>query len=175
MKKVLLATLAILSMVGTASANIISSTVNISTATSVQYFDFSVTTAGLFNISAEGYTTLGVGYNVDPYIYLFSNSLSTANVIASDDDGGIGLNSLISNISLGLGDYILAISEYDFSLSAAVSGNNEAEINFPGLILATISSQSGVATATNVPEPATLALFGLGLVGFAISRKRKQS
>jgi hypothetical protein len=174
MKKLILAAFVILGFAGTASANVISTTVDISTVTSVQYFNFSVSTAGLFSIDAEGSPTLGAGYDADPYIYLFSNSLSTANVIASDDDAGVGFNSLISNILLGYGDYILAISEFNFSAVAAVTGNNAGGITTPGLIQVTVSSQSGVATSTSVPEPATLALFGLGMLGFAVSRKRKQ-
>jgi hypothetical protein len=174
MKKIILAALTIFSLIGTANANVITSTVDISVANSVQYFNFSVTTAGLFDIAAEGSATLGAGYDADPYIYLFSDSLDVANVLASNDDGGVGFNSLISDLLLGFGDYILAISEFSFSAASAISGNNALNINTPGLIQVTLSSQSGVATSTSVPEPATLALFGLGLLGFAVSRRRKQ-
>jgi hypothetical protein len=141
---------------------------------SVQYFNFSVTTAGTFSIFAEGETTLSSAYNSDPEIFLFSNSLSTGTFIISDDDSGGGLNALISNQLLSTGNYILAISEYTFDLAEAISGANAGSVGDPGLVRITISSNDGIAVGGDTPVPAPLPalLLAFGLVGLAAKRRR---
>ncbi|MCX8048915.1 MAG: DVUA0089 family protein [Methylohalobius sp.] len=139
---------------------------------SVQYISFNVTAAGLFSISAQGQSSLDPDdfWNMDPQIHLFSSSLSLANLIASDDDSGIGLDSLISQF-LTTGHYILAVSEFLFTASEAVAGSNAESVDDPGYIRVTIDSRDGDAHLSSVPEPSGLALFGLGLLGLAWRRK----
>jgi hypothetical protein len=141
---------------------------------SVQYFNFSVTTAGTFSIFAEGETTLGSAYNSDPEIFLFSDSLSAATLVNSDDDNGGGLNALISNQVLSTGNYILAVSEFAFSLAEAISGVNASSVGDPGPVRITISSNDGIAVGGDAPVPAPLPalLLAFGLVGLAAKRRR---
>ena len=52
-------------------------------------------------------------------------------------------------------------------------------LNWTGIDRLNISAQgdffvTNIDTSQNVPEPATIALFGLGLLGFAAARRRKQ-
>ncbi len=140
---------------------------------SVQYFNFTVTTAGNFTISAQGEATLGVAYNSDPEIFLFSNTLSTGTFLISDDDSGTGLDALISNYALATGSYILAVSEYGFTLAEAISGINAGSVNDPGIVRVTISSNIGIAVGsdTPVPVPAPLLLLAFGLVGLAARQR----
>lgn len=174
-------------------ANVISTTVDIgnTAANSVKYFNFTVTTAGGFDIEglgSNGGTRPNATYNNDPYIYLFKNSLSNANLLASDDDSGaLNNDALINNIFLSIGTYILAISEFDFTQAEAINGDNPNGVQDPGKIFVSVTGvgyttgqgrnqqtvTAGVAAAENtVPEPGSIALMGLALAGIATSRKR---
>lgn len=179
MKKLLIASL--LALAGTAAqANVIQTSVNLNTPSTVRYVDFNVSDAGQFGILAQGSDTLdpNSAYNSDPQIYLFSGAVSLFSSIASNDDGGVGLDALISNINLAIGNYILAVSEFSFSLEEAVAGfNGGNNVDDPGLVRVTISSNNGYASfghASQVTEPATIGLLGLGMLALAFSRRRSQ-
>lgn len=143
-------------------------------ASSVDYTFFSVTTAGLFDISAT--RTSGT---LDTFIRLFDDDgiLDAGDQITFNDDGGPGLNSLISGVSLGLGDYVLAVGDFFLELNSAISGIN-IDDSFPetGTAAIRISSDNGFAVLTNqVPTPTPFALLGLGLAMIAATRRRKES
>ncbi|MBN7798624.1 DVUA0089 family protein [Parahaliea mediterranea] len=131
---------------------------------SVDYTYFGVSTAGNFDLSATN-----TGGSLDTFIRLFldDGGLDAGDQIAFDDDGGIGLNSLISSLFLPVGNYILAMGDFFLEVEAAVSGVNidDSSPEFGTADIA-ISSEQGVAflrSPAPVPVPATLWLFGLGL------------
>ncbi len=165
-----------------ANANLISTTVNLTAGSgSVQYVNFNVTDAGNFAISAFGSATNGSTYNFDPEIYLFSSPVGFFNYLDHDNDSGTGSNAYISHY-LSLGSYVLAVSESSFSYFEALGGSNS--LDDPGLVGITINggnyaaAQFGntvgnTAPPTSVPEPASLALFGLGLAGVGVMRRKQ--
>jgi hypothetical protein len=124
---------------------------------SVRYVDFTVSTAGVFQIDAQGWDTLGDGYNWDPEIHLFMTSLDAANLVASDDDGGIGwLDSRILQ-ALATGDYTLAVSEWSFDSAEAIAGDNASDVYDPNtLIRVTILSDDGIAILSGLVSLASL-------------------
>jgi len=174
--KYLFASIALIA--GTAQANTISTNVYVNDrpdSATVQYVNFFVNDAGTFDISATGITLDALS---DPYIYLFSIPRSAATFIAKDDDiSFFNDNALIDNVSLAIGNYVLAVSNYDFSEYEAINGYN-GSVNFlnDGWAKVVISSGNGVAQfGTNpsaVPVPAAAWLFGSALLGFAGFRRK---
>lgn len=174
--KLLLASLAFVSV--SAQANTISTNVYVNdqpSSATVQYVNFFVSDAGTFDISATGITFDALA---DPYIYLFSSPASNATFITADDDSGSGDNAKIDNVSLALGNYVLAVSNYNFSQSEAINGyNGSVDYLNDGWAQVVISSYNGVAqfgsnNPSAVPAPAAAWLFGSALMGFAGFRRK---
>jgi hypothetical protein len=135
----------------------------------VDWYGFSNTASGNVSIS----TSYAGGTDYDTVLFLFRNdgSLDTSDFIAYDDDSGGGLNSLISGL-LDAGDYLVAVATHGAWYSPLpISGGHHVDTQYA----LNISGDFVVAAASDVPEPGSLALLGLGLVGLAASRKRKQA
>lgn len=171
MKKMLLVFLAIgMFMVGAANANTISGTGHIYNTVNGGIIDdwyFNVGTASTVSISA----TYLSGFSFDSEIWLLTNNvpgLAGETVLGNDDDGGNGFESLL-NISLGSGNYHLRVSEYTFddafmTFEDSVTGDWNYNLN--------ISGGNVSFNGAPVPEPSTFILFGAGLGGFALLRRR---
>jgi hypothetical protein len=123
-----------------------------------------------FYVSTSGtYSMETISGNFDTYLFLYSGipsipSSNFGNAITYNDDGGSGLLSLISNISL--------VENIQYSLLTrgfgGATGNFTAQISGVGDI-----TLGEVEFSSQIPEPASLALLGLGLAGLGFSRRKK--
>jgi hypothetical protein len=177
----------VLSVSGFANAGLITLNGSIDDHTEVDHWSFSVTSSGtfIFDVLAReagnDFFANGVSNDqLDSYIYLFAND---ANGVfkGSDDDGGLGSDGSVHGydsfmtVDLTVGTYLFAIGDHFLSESEARVGLNADNAGSTvGRYSVSISSTTGVAQINSVPEPSTLAIFALGIMGLASRRFKKQ-
>ncbi|WP_241262946.1 PEP-CTERM sorting domain-containing protein [Parahaliea mediterranea] len=120
-----------------------------------------------FYVDTDGfYSMQTTAANFDTYMFLFPGTPSfpadAGSYLALNDDGGVGLLSLINFALESNTQYTLGVRGF-----AGATGNFTARIQGVGGITL------GEVEAAPVPVPATLALFGLGLVGLGWSARKK--
>jgi len=144
-------------------------------------------------VNSAGETIVDGGF--DSQLFVFD---STGNLLASDDDSS-GVESVSSGLSwdafisieLGAGSYTAVLTQYD---SDYISGNlfsgvwSDADVtdfvdvqgnqrtsafafDISGENLANVDGDGVDTTPNPIPEPTSIALFGLALAGFAVRRK----
>jgi len=176
-----------------ANAGLITANGSIDTGTEVDVWSIEVITSGDFTFDVLAYENPSDDFfnngidndHLDSYIYLFATDLNGA-LMGRDDDGGLGTDGSthgydsLMNVTLTSGSYVLAIGDYrltETEARAAFNGDNASDMN-NGQYAMSVSSDAdftieGATAPTSVPEPSTIAMFALGLMGL-FSRKLKK-
>lgn len=165
--------LATIALAGPASAALIATSdlaiTDDDLAGSVGYLSFTVATAGTFNIEALGSLTLGSAYNFDPAAYLFvdDGSLDAGDLVIGNNSGAF--DDVFFSETLGVGNYLLAVSEFSLLLSEAISGiNGGNSIQDPNKFI-----RVNVFSVQSVPEPYSLSLVGIAFAGLLLSQRKR--
>jgi hypothetical protein len=187
MLKIAIASL-VLCVSSLANAGVINFEGSIDDGTEVDFWSVYVTTSGTFTFDVLAYEVAndffdnGLGNDrLDSYIYLFANDADGA-LIGSDDDGGLGSDGSVSGLdslmtlNLNVGSYLFAIGDYFLSEVEARNQLNSTNTGdtLNGRYSVSISSEDGVALVSSIPEPSTLAIFALAIMGIASRRTKKQ-
>lgn len=131
--------------------------------TTVKLFDFS------FDVATQSlYGTITSGI----FLNLPNQSLLTATTLAGDFGGSaltsVGNSATARKLNMVASDFVLSES---FKTFLAEQGVDPTAVSFVAGIVKSVNVGS---VAPPVPEPSTYALMGIGLVGIAMTRRRRQ-
>jgi len=140
------------------------STSGVGTATSYDVFSFHVDAAGVYSAESTAFSAPGADTFLALYAGTFNPATPLINLLAVDDDSGAGALSLLSAALQAGTQYYLVFTTYDNGDFGSYTGT-----------LNTVSGGGQVildAVTSDVPEPATLGLLGLSLLGMSLVRRR---
>lgn len=98
---------------------------------------------------------------------------------AGADDGSTSPYDSFLQLNLAAGEYALALGSYELTSQDAIDGFNDDalyDLRYGGDYRVTITgAYEGPGQDPVIPEPATMALIGLGLTGLAAGRRRRRA
>jgi hypothetical protein len=129
-------------------------------------YGFQVTADGTYSIEATRFD----GLESDTFLALYRGSFDAAaplaNLLQFEDDGGDGYLSLLIGTLQANTNYVLVFTSYRSDIFGAYTGRFDTVSGDGQVILDGVSE---------VPEPGTLALLPLAMLGLALARRRRSA